>query len=41
MPHNTYTVEQEKEALKNLSQDGYNYAIVNNDVGRLLLTFNF
>jgi len=31
MPHKTYTLEQEKEALKNLSQDGYNYAIVNKE----------
>lgn len=36
MPHNTYTLEQEKEALKRLSQDGYNYAIVNKKDNQLL-----
>ena len=36
MPHKTYTLEQEKEALKTLSQDGYNYAIVNKEDNKLL-----
>lgn len=36
MPHNTYTLEQEKEALKNLSDDGYNFAIVNQEDDQLL-----
>ena len=36
MPHKTYTLEQEKEALKTLSQDGYNYAIVNREDNKLL-----
>lgn len=36
MPHKTYTLEQEKEALKKLSQDGYNYAIVNKEDNKLL-----
>ena len=36
MPHKTYTLEQEKEDLKSLSQDGYNYAIVNREDKKLL-----
>lgn len=36
MPHKTYTLEQEKEALKKLSTEGYNFAIVNQKDDQLL-----
>lgn len=36
MPHNTYTLEQEKDALKSLSDEGYNFAIVNQADDQLL-----
>lgn len=36
MAHNTYTLDQEKEALRSLSAEGYNFAIVNQEDDQLL-----